>query len=52
MDPKVIALLIEKNGNDIKTIVNKIGLETLMDLAPNFLAIVATLQSSSPKSAE
>ena len=43
MNP-TIALILQHNQADIKAIVEKVGIENLLSLAPNFMNIVATLQ--------
>ena len=52
MDPSLVLMLVEKNGADIEAIVNKIGLSTLLSLAPHFMAIVNTLQGEQQKGAK
>ena len=43
MNPTLAAILA-KNPADIKAIVDKIGIEVLIELAPHFLAIAKTAQ--------
>jgi hypothetical protein len=47
MNPTVEAIL-QHNSADIKAIVDKIGVETLLALAPNFMRIMATAQAQQP----
>ena len=51
MNPELLLLLTEKNGADITAIVNAIGVETLLKLAPHFINIIKTLQGQQPKDA-
>lgn len=47
MDPQTLLLLLMKtNGDNVKNIINTIGLDTLFKLMPDILAIVETLQSA------
>ena len=50
MNP-IIAEVLAKNGPDIEAIVAKIGVPTLVELAPHFLNILATGQAAPPKPA-
>jgi hypothetical protein len=47
MNPTIAAIL-QHNAPDIKAIVDKIGVETLLALAPNFMNILATVQAHQP----
>lgn len=51
MNQELTAALAEKNSEDIATIINKIGIATLMALLPNFLNILKTIQSETPPKA-
>lgn len=44
MDLGILLQLAQKNAADINVIVSKIGVQTLIDLAPHFIAIIETLQ--------
>jgi hypothetical protein len=44
MNPTVAAIL-QHNSADIKAIVDKIGVETLLALTPNFMRILGTVQA-------
>lgn len=44
MNPTLM-LILQKNSADIEAIVTKIGVGTLLSLAPHLLAIAATLQA-------
>jgi hypothetical protein len=46
MNPLLLAEIALKNGSDIEAIVAKIGIATLLSLAPNFMAILATVQAA------
>ena len=48
MNPLVEEVLA-KNAADIEAIVAKIGIPTLISLAPNFLNILKTVQAAPPK---
>ena len=45
MNPQLLALLAENNAADLKAIVNKIGVDGLIDLMPHIVAIMQTVQS-------
>jgi hypothetical protein len=45
MNPILLAVLAEKNGADIEAIVAKIGIGTLLSLAPHLVAILETIQA-------
>ena len=45
MNPDIF-LVLQKNSADIEAIVAKIGIPTLISLAPHFYAILATIQAS------
>jgi hypothetical protein len=40
-----VAAILQHNAADIKVIVDKIGVETLLALTPNFMRIMATVQA-------
>jgi hypothetical protein len=44
MNPALFALLAEKNAADIEAIVAKIGIPTLLAIAPHLYAILTTIQ--------
>ena len=48
MDPRLAAILTT-NRADIEAIVAKIGIGTLLELAPHFINIITTLQKGQPK---
>ncbi len=48
MNPELIAEIASKNGPDLEAIIAKIGIATLLALAPNFMAIVKTVQEHQP----
>lgn len=45
MDPKIAALLVT-NRADIEAIISKIGIGTLLELAPHFINIINTLKGT------
>lgn len=47
MNPQLLLLLTTHNANDIKVIVEKVGIETLIQIAPNLMNIVNTIQGAS-----
>jgi hypothetical protein len=48
MNP-LIEEVLAKNSADIEAIVAKIGIGTLISLAPHFMAILKTVQETPPK---
>ena len=51
MNPQMILALLARNASDIKAIVETIGFDNLIKLAPHLEAIMATVQSlQAPKS--
>lgn len=48
MTPELLAELAAKNGPDVEAIIAKIGVATLLALAPNFMNIVKTVQAHQP----
>lgn len=48
MTPELMAEIAAKNGPDLEAIIAKIGIATLLVLAPNFMAIVKTVQAHQP----
>jgi hypothetical protein len=48
MNPELIAEIASKNGPDLEAIIAKIGIATLLALAPNFMNIVKTVQAHQP----
>jgi hypothetical protein len=44
MNPELLAAIVEKNSADVETIVAKIGVVTLLQLSPNLIAILKTIQ--------
>jgi len=49
MNQALVALIAEKNAADIEAIVANIGVSTLLQLAPHFMAIAQTVQAAAPK---
>ena len=46
MDPQIVMLILQHNGADVKAIVEKVGLDNLIALAPHFGAILKTLDQA------
>lgn len=47
MNPQIMLLLLTHNASDIKVIVEKVGIDTLIQIAPNLMNIVNTIQGAS-----
>ena len=45
MNLELMTELGERNGEDIATIINKVGIKTIMALLPNILNILKTIQT-------
>ena len=48
MNP-ILTAVLEKNPNDIKAIIAKIGIDGLFELMPHITAILKTVQETQPK---
>lgn len=45
MNPAQVALLVEKNGADIKALIDIFGIENILKAMPHLMNIMATLQA-------
>jgi hypothetical protein len=52
MSPQILLLVMKHNGDNVKNIIETIGIENLLKLMPDIMAIVETLQSASSDAAK
>ena len=46
MDPQIVLLVMKNNGSNVKNIIETIGIDNLLKLLPDIMAIAETLQSA------